>query len=137
MTVEDKKAYLQGYKSIYSKIMSLRDKKYSLIKSMEAAKSIEYSDMPKAHKQTDLSDYIVKLDELISDIEINKRELELKRLDIEKRIVDLDVKEKEVIRKRYIEFRRWEDIAAITGLNVRTVHRVHGRALKKIIIDVI
>ena len=135
--IEKKRAYLEGYRRIYRKILSLQYKKASLIESVESAKAIEYSDMPKGHKHTDLSDFIVKLDELISEIDSKKQELEDKRLEIERCLVELDDREKQVIRRRYIELRRWEKIAKITGLNIRTVHRVHGRALNKIVISVI
>ncbi|SHM95784.1 Sigma-70, region 4 [Anaerosporobacter mobilis DSM 15930] len=137
MTTEEKKEYLQGYRWIYRKILSLQYKKASLIEIMESAKAIKYSDMPKVHKHTDLSDYIVKLDELITEINYKKQELEEKRLEIERCIVGLDEKEKQVIRKRYIELRKWGDISKIMSLNIRTVHRVHGRALNKIVIVIL
>lgn len=137
MTSEEKKEYLQGYRRIYRKILLLQYKKASLIESMESAKAVEYSDMPKVHKNTDLSDYIVKLDELITEINYKKQELEEKRLEIERCIVGLDDKERQVIRKRYIELRKWGDISKIMSLNIRTVYRVHGRALNKIVIVII
>lgn len=38
-------------------------------------------------------------------------------------------KEREVLLRRYIQGERWEEIAEKMGLNLRWVHRVHGRAL--------
>lgn len=135
--IERKREYLEEYGKIYRKLLSLCCEKASLIASMQSAKAIEYSDMPKGNKQTDLSDYIVKLERLIEDIDNKKQELEYKRLDIEKYIYELDDREKQVLRMKYIELGQWKKIALKTGLNIRTVHRVHERSLKKLIIPVI
>ena len=109
---EKKKEYLQGYRKLYLKIKSLEEQRLSLVESMRSAKAIEYSDMPKGSKQSDLSDYIVKLDKLISDIDDKNRKLIEKRLDIEKCIMDMsDGIECNLLRKRYIEFKSWEEIS--------------------------
>ena len=135
MTSQEKKEYLLGYKRIYRKIQSLQDQKASLMESMRSAKAMEYSDMPKGHKQTDLSDYIVKLDKLIAEIDKKKQELEYKRLDIERCIVDLnDGTESDVLRKRYIELKSWVKICHEIGYERSHINRIHGHALKNLAI---
>lgn len=128
---ERKKNYLQGYRRIYHKIKSLEEQKQSLVESMRSAKAIEYSDMPKGTKQSDLSDYIVRLDKLIGEIEEKKRELELKRIEIETCIVKMDDGiESDLLRKRYIELKNWEKICNEMNYSWRQIHNIHSKALQ-------
>lgn len=43
-----------------------------------------------------------------------------------------NVKEKLVLRMRYIHFLSWEEISEKMGYSVMQVHRIHDRAIKKI-----
>ena len=43
-----------------------------------------------------------------------------------------DPKFRQLLRLRYLSFLKWERIAEIMGCDVRTVHRLHGRALQMI-----
>lgn len=40
--------------------------------------------------------------------------------------------EKLLLNLRYLEFKKWEDIAPIMGYTIRQTTRIHGRALKKV-----
>lgn len=129
--LEEKKDYLKGYRRIYLKIKSLEEQKQSLIETTQSAKAIEYSDMPKGSKQTDLSDYIAKLERLFEEIEDKKQELNNLRLDIESKIMKLqDGVESDLLRKRYIEFKKWEQICVEMNYSWKQIHRIHGKALK-------
>lgn len=129
-----KQEYLNQYKNIMVKISSLEEQKMSLMESMRYAKSIEYSDMPKgSRKQSDLSDYIVRLDDLIDKIDTRKLECENLRLDIEDKIVDIECGiESDILRKRYIELKSWETICIEIGYSWKQTHRYHGAALKNL-----
>ena len=92
--------------------------------------------MPKGHRDTDLSDYIVKLEELdkkISNTIVEKNKLKAK---IEEAISKMeDGTECMVLRKRYLEFKKWREITAELNLNgldcsERQVTRIHGYALR-------
>ena len=41
-----------------------------------------------------------------------------------------------ILTERYILCRKWEDIAAFLNYSVRQVHRLHGRALQKLSLNV-
>lgn len=128
--LEEKKEYLKQYKKIYYKIKSLEEQKKSLMESMRSAQSIEYSDMPKGNKQSDLSDYIVKLDNLINTIDRKRRELEHRRIDIECSIIKMeDGIECDLLRKKYIELKPWEAICMEMDYSWRQIHRYHSSAL--------
>jgi DNA-directed RNA polymerase specialized sigma subunit len=127
---EMKKEYLNEYGRKQRKIRSLQEQKQSIIESMQAAKAIEYSDMPKAHKQTDLSDYIVRLERLyerIGEVEQEKYNLQM---EIESYIVEMDDGiECDILRKRYIERKTWDTIADELNYSKMQVFRIHGKAL--------
>lgn len=140
-TNESKKEFLRSYKAIYLKVKSLEEQKQSIQELKRSAKAIVYDDMPKGHKDTDLSDYIVKLEDLdnkISSTIVEKNKLKAK---IEEMISRMDDgTECMVLRKRYIEFKKWRDITAelnLAGLDCseRQVTRIHGYALRHFPLD--
>ena len=108
---ERKKEYLNRYKNAVRKYESLQEQEQQLRLEMDGPRAIEYSDMPKAHNQSDLSDYIVRLDKILSKIINKKRDMQEIRLDIESKIADVaDGTQSRVLYLRYIRFMKWEDI---------------------------
>ena len=100
---------------------------------MQASKAIEYSDMPKGCKQSDLSDYIVRLEYLYEQIGDKQRELLNKHLEIEALIAEMpDAIESNILHLRYIEFKVWEQICIDIGYSWKQTHRYHSKALRHI-----
>jgi len=52
------------------------------------------------------------------------------QLGIEQAIKDLPEREKYLIRARYVEQKRWEQIAVDMGYSWKQTHRIHGEALR-------
>ena len=130
------KEYLQQYKHIQREIEDI-DRRMAQIRLKYAAPSaINYSDMPKAHIQTDLSDYIVKMDEL-TDYMISKyTRLRGIEVDIYKRVDRMEnQKERELLRYRYIDGMTWTEIADALDTTERNVYFIHGRALRHFPMD--
>jgi len=127
---EKKKEYLNSYKKLCNKLKSLEDQLQSLRETEESAKIPSISDMPKAHNQTDLSDVMVRIEEVYTKI-VRLRAVCIKRkLEIEDRIADMpDGIEADILRKRYIEFKPWEQICIEIGYSSRQTHYLHSRAL--------
>lgn len=129
---DEKKEYLRSYRRMYYKLKSLEEQKQGLVEAVRSAKAIQYSDMPKKTRQSDLSDYIIKIDELISQINECEIKLRNRRLAIEQGIITIsDGIESEILRKRYIEAKSFEEIATELGYTYRHVIRMHGWALLK------
>ena len=128
---EKKKEYLNGYRKKTRKIESLEEQKKSILADMRNAKAIEYSDMPKgAGKQSDLSDYVVKLEGLIERIEETKDQKNQMRIAIEEIIIGMENGiECDILRKRYIEMKEWDIIANELNYSKMQVYRIHGKAL--------
>lgn len=125
------KEYLQRYQTAYREAQDTELRMAQLRLKYAAPAAIEYSDMPKAYSsEHDLSDYIVKMDELTDHL-ISKY---TRCMGIEADILErLDMMEKqeerEVLRMRYIDGCRWDEIADKLHYTYRHVTRLHGTAL--------
>ena len=132
---EKKKRYLMSYRwakkqeeRILGEIQALRmDKMFP---------SAVNDGMPKGSEQRDLSDYAVKLDELIQ--ELKKERLEkIKRLQsIERVIKEIDNEDAQtILRLRYIDGLRWEEVCVAINYEWAQMHRIHASALREIKIN--
>lgn len=127
---EKKKEYLNRYRQAVRKYNSLQEQEKQLRSQMDGPKAIEYSDMPKAHKQTDLSDYMVRLERILDRIANEKNEMQKIQLEIEEKIIDvMDGEQSRILYLRYIQFMKWEDICVEMGYSWRQVHNIHSKAL--------
>lgn len=131
MTENDKKKeYLKSYKKLCDKLKSLEDQLQSLREVEQSAKIQQLSDMPKAHRQADLSDVMVKIEAIYTKIIRLRAECIEKKLEIESRIADMpDGIEADILRKRYLEFKPWEEICVELNYSWRQTHYLHSRAL--------
>lgn len=131
------KEYLHQYRNIQREIEDI-DRRMAQIRLKYAAPSaINYSDMPKAHNtEHDLSDYIVKMDEL-TDYMISKyTRLRGIEVDIYMRVDRMEnQKERELLRYRYIDGMTWTEIADALDTTERNVYFIHGRALRHFPMD--
>lgn len=133
MTGEDneaKKEYLKSYmpkqraaKRIEEEIEELR-----LDKMLP---SMTYDDMPHGSNMSDLSDYMVRLDELISKLIKARHE----RIDAYSKIfADIekmeDEKEKDLLTYRYLRGYSWEKVCIVMNYSWKQIHRIHASALK-------
>lgn len=133
-TIEWKKEQLRAYIQDKRKLNSLNQQKAELEEKIKSVKAILYSDMPKGSlKKTDLSDYMVKLERMDERIDKKIKNINDGFLSIEEAISGLkDGDESEIIRMRYIEGEKWEEISRKTKYSPRQVHNIHGEALKNI-----
>lgn len=126
---EKKKEYLNGYreakrreKRILEQIQRLRlDKMFPCLQN---------DDMPHGHNQRDLSDYAVKMDELMEELKKERLQAVDEYNEIYKTISRLENEnEKEVLVRRYINGDKWEEIAIKMNYGYRHIHKIHGSAL--------
>lgn len=132
---EKKKRYLMSYRwakkqeeRILEEIQALRmDKMFP---------STANDGMPKWSEQRDLSDYAAKLDELIQELKEERLE-KIKRLQsIERVIKEIDNEDAQtILRLRYIDGLRWEEVCVAINYEWAQMHRIHARALREIKIN--
>ena len=131
------KEYLQQYRHIQREIEDIDRRMVQIRLKYAAPSAINYSDMPKAHNsEHDLSDYIVKMDEL-TDYMISKyTRLRGIEVDIYMRVDRMEnQKERELLRYRYIDGMTWTEIADALDTTERNVYFIHGRALRHFPMD--
>lgn len=127
---EKKKEYLNGYKSAKRKEQRILEEIQEL-RLHEMFPHLQGDSMPHAHNQRDLSDYAVKLEGLLDDLEEERTKAVRKYTEIRKQIRKVkDETEQEVLEKRYMMDMTWEDIAEKMGHSTRNIYRIHGKALE-------
>lgn len=125
-----KKEYLNQYQK------SVRREKYILdeIQRLRADKmfpSVANDGMPKGNKSSDLSDFMVLLDEEIEKLKNERLEKVKKYSDISRKIKAMENdNEKEVLTLRYINGLKWEEICLRMQYSWQHIHRIHAKALE-------
>ena len=134
MEYQSKKEYLTGYRKACKKIESLKEQLESLREIEQSIRSQQLSDMPKgSNRHQDLSDLMVKLEDLQAQIADAITESCKIKLEIEEALWKLeDPEEARVLRFRYIYFMTWEEVSGIMGYGVRQSRRIHDEAIKKL-----
>lgn len=132
---EAKKEYLRSYQKAVRREQEILDEIQQL-RMDKMFPSVVNDGMPKGSKQSDLSEYIVKLDNLIEKLKQERFEKIKLMDDILYHISILENEdEKSVLRLRYIKGVRWEEICGAIGYSWKQTHRIHSRALKKLKIN--
>lgn len=129
---EIKKEYLMQYISCQKAAKRIEEQIYTLETERKNPKGLVITDMPTSHKKTDLSDYIVKRDELFERMRTERYKAICAYMDIFTRIELLeDETEKQVLTLRYIKgHKNWEKIAKEIDYSVVHTHRFHSKALE-------
>ena len=125
------KEYLQRYQTAYREAQDIELRMAQLRLKYSAPQAIQYSDMPKTHNsEHDLSDYVAKMDELTDWLIAKYTRCMGIEGDILERLDRMEKQEeREVLRMRYIDGYRWDEIADKLHYTYRHVTRLHGTAL--------
>lgn len=92
------------------------------------------SDMPKSNKRSDtIADGIATINEIEENINKDIDDLVELKAEIESKINSVeDLKLRELLKCRYLDFKSWEEIAYRNGYSWRHVFRLHELALDEI-----
>lgn len=116
--------------NLYNDNIVIAQRIESLRETCQSAKTQKLTGMPGAHNHTDLSDYAVRVDELLMLASKKREELIRVRQEVEECIESLSEEaESALIFYRYIMLMSWEDISKKMGYSIRHVIRLHGEAL--------
>lgn len=137
------KEYLLTYRDSYREAQAIELKITQVRLKYALPSGIEYSDMPKAHNtERDLSDYMAKVEDLTRRLYKQYTKCVGRDIDIMQRLERMDIElEREVLTLRYTHLTdtgrlmSWEDIADQMHYTVKTVTRIHGRALQHFPMD--
>lgn len=131
---EKKKEYLQSYKK-YKQRAERLEEQLAEVRTGKMSPSLTQSDMPSAHNQKDLSDYMVQCDKIIYEIIKARNAAVVRFSEVQQAIERLENEnEKMVLTLRYLKNCKWEQIACEVGVGWTQIHRIHSNALKNLII---
>lgn len=128
------KEELKKYVPLMKEAEDLRKRAEQLEDEAKSIKAVVIDGMPKgsgikdnvgnvvANIEKIRSEYLHKYDEALC--ELYKIERTIERLE--------SPVERMIMRKRYIENKRWEDICVKLGYEWAQIHRIHARALRKV-----
>lgn len=126
-------SYLERYKYAKREAEDLEERISNLRSKYGSAAAIRYSDMPKAHNNSDLSDFMAKLEEYESKLFIKYEKLLGIEVDIYMTLDRLqDQDEAFVLRAYYIDGLQWDQIALKVPCAERTVYDIRLRGLKSL-----
>ena len=91
---------------------------------------VPFTGTPDLHRREDI---IVKIIDLEDRIKEEMRKLVDLKSDIMTAIAKIEEPEQRIVlEKRYLEFKKWEDIAVEMNRSLRSIYRLHGEALKNV-----
>lgn len=133
---EKKKDYLRGYKKTRNRINSLESQKEQLRIDIQHVRASLGDGLPRAKGgATDLSRYFEQMSEIEEQLMAKRTEQAEKQKHITDAINALDDDDEcTVMTEKYINGKTWEQVAEDNGYAWVTMHRIHGRALQKIIL---
>lgn len=100
---------------------------------MSSISSTQFDAIPGCHGNSDkIGDTIAKLCEIESKYIDMIGKLAEEELEINELINTLDLKEQRLIRLRYVDCKKWEDICYIMNYSWRAVHKLHSNILVKL-----
>ena len=126
-------SYLERYKYAKREAEDLEERISNLRSKYGSAAAIRYSDMPKAHNNSDLSDFVAQLEEYESKLFIKYEKILGIEVDIYMTLDRLqDDDERFVLRAYYIDGMQWDQIALKVPCAERTVYDIRLRGLKSL-----
>lgn len=130
MNHEEKKRYLKRYLAAKRKVRLLLDEIAELRDSQTSPMGLG-DGMPRGNMKSDLSGYMVKLDELLRELEAEQEVQMITYQEIRNALKNMeDNTEQEILIRRYMLGQSWEKISAEMGYSYRHTTKKHGQALK-------
>ena len=132
------KEYMKMAKKLMRRIKRKRDEAEELRIKERCPSSPSFSDMPKTvspnpHQKYDGVLRAIELDKEADDALAELNLLKEQFCVFLQQLTDPD--EYDLLYKRYIEFKKWEQIASEIGYSESHTKRLHGVAVKKLILD--
>ncbi|MFR8547749.1 MAG: hypothetical protein ACLVEV_03875 [Lachnospiraceae bacterium] len=126
---EKKKEYLWRYQNAKRKEAEINEEIMQL-RIDKMVPSLVQDGMPHGSGGGDLSGYAARLDELMCELYEQMEQCIAIRLEISRKIEGMqDETESLLLRYRYIQGLKWEDIAVKMEYSWKQIHRIHGKAL--------
>lgn len=124
---------LNQYKDVKKEITRIEEQIANLESRLNSPRIPILTDMPSGpHNTTQLEDGVIKLMQLKEKYEKLLGNLCEQQLAVEDMIEDLDPIERDLIRCRYFNGLKWEEVQKEVGYASRQTRRIHDRAIEKL-----
>ena len=132
------KEYMKMAKTLLRRINRKYREADSIREQLSAPKSPSFSDMPKTaspqHNSMEIG--IAKIMELENEAAVAEKELETLKSVFRTEIAKMDNPEyRDILTKRYLEFKYWNIIAAEMGYSTQHIYRLHTKAIEMLRVD--
>jgi hypothetical protein len=126
------KQTLKGYRALCREIELLAAEKENLLSGSLGA--VKITGMPKGYGISNpTSETAARIAEITGELDSKLREYIFLRSEIETAIGNLaEPRDRELMRRRYIEGQSWEEIAVAMSYSINHIWRIHGYILQKI-----
>ena len=125
------KEYLEQYGHIRARVKVIQETIEQLRTEAESV-SINLDGMPHTQGNKTWENLVIKLAEYETELSDEMSALWSKHMEIIRTIGMLDHQHQILLKKRYIDGMRWEQIAYEMHVSWRHCHRIHGRALAEL-----
>lgn len=127
------KERLQQYRQLQRELRQIQDRIMEVESAMYSPRNQRLTGMPSAHSAESVMEKLVdKHRELEAMYQEKLMTITEELLAIEKAIATLDPTLRLLMRYRYVDGYRWEDICVRMNYSYQGVHKVHRKALKRI-----
>ena len=125
---------LKQYQTIVREMIQVQDRIKELEHMKYSIKSSKWSDMPRGgfEDYDKIGNILIDIEEQIEKYWDKYRQLLDIQNKIENAIDKLEPLEREVLRYRYFDNKKFEEISCIIHFSFRTVRRIHKRGLEKL-----
>lgn len=131
------KQKLQRYAYIMEQAKDLEIRIAEIRDRMTSISSTQYDAIPGGHSNSDkIADTIAKLCDLEAKYIDMIGKLADEEIEINDMISKLELNEQKLIRLRYIDCKKWEDICYVMNYSWMQIHRLHGKILAKLEHDI-
>ena len=127
---EKKKEFLMSYQKEKRRVRRLEEQLEEL-RQNKMSPSVTNDGMPHGTDKKDLSDYVVKVDEIEQELVAARYSRICAFQEVQRRIEAMeDEREKDLLTYRYIRGMKWEKICNEMKHSWQHIHRIHAKALK-------
>ncbi len=128
------KERLRNYRAVRLEVTQLQDQIRQLRSALYAPRSSQLTGLPPAGSRegSALESAVARLMELEGVYARTLVVLLTEQLAVETAIASLDSVERQLMRARYLDGRKWEEVCVVIGYSWQQTHRLHARALARL-----
>lgn len=128
------KKWLYAYRPREKELEDIGRRIVALEEKVMSPRAVQLTGMPRGGSGEDaLAAYVAKKDQLLGMYFARKADLLAEQAEIEEALTALESEERHLIRCRYMDGLKWDEVCLALGYEWAQTHRIHSRALNKLV----